>query len=126
MKTGILKQNGVHLQDHEYATVKYFLDRGYDVILIPAVQVKGMKTPDIEFDGIVWEMKSPTGGSDHTIKHNLSRAKKQSRNIIVDLRRCKLPEDQAIKDLQHHFELSKRFRRMKIIKKDENMLDYKK
>lgn len=96
------------------------------MILIPAVQVKGMNTPDIELDGVVWEMKSPTGGGELTIKHNLARAKRQSRNIIVDLRRCKLSDEQAVKDLLHHFRLSKRLRQMKIIKKDEELLDYRK
>ena len=32
-KKGQLKQNGVHLKDHEYNTVKLFLNMGYDIEL---------------------------------------------------------------------------------------------
>ena len=85
-----------------------------------------MNTPDIAINGVVWEIKSPTGGSKHTIKHNLQNAKHQSSNVIVDLRRCKLSDDQAIRELKHHFQLSKRLRRMKIITKSDEILDYSK
>ena len=85
-----------------------------------------MNTPDIQMEGVVWEMKSPTGGGKHTIKHNMQNAKHQSRNVIIDLRRCKWPEDKAIKEIERHFNLSKRFQRMKIITNSENLLDYRK
>lgn len=124
MEKGKLKQNRVHLEDHEYKTVKLLLEHGYDIELIPPMQVKGMNTPDIQFDGIVWEIKSPTGGGKHTIKHNIQNAKRQSRNVIIDLRRCGLPEERAIKESEHHFSLSKRLQRMKIITKSEEILDY--
>lgn len=126
MEKGLLKQNGVHLLDHEYETVKLLLENGYSITLIPPMQIKGMNTPDIMFDGIVWEMKSPTGGGKYTIKHTVQNAKHQSSNVIVDLRRCKLQDEHAIRELKHHFELSKRLRRMKIITKYENILDYTK
>ncbi len=126
MNKGIFTQNGVHLADHEYSTVKFLLNQGFDITLIPPLQVKGMNTPDIAINGVVWEIKSPTGGSKHTIKHNLQNAKHQSSNVIVDLRRCKLSDDQAIRELKHHFQLSKRLRRMKIITKSDEILDYSK
>ena len=126
MARGTLTQNGVHLADHEYATVRLLLDQGNDITLIPPLQVKGANTPDISLNGVIWEMKSPTGDGKHTIKHNLQNAKKQSRNVIVDLRRCKLPDDRALKELEHHFQLSKRFRRMKVITKSAEILDFSK
>ena len=112
--------------EHEYSTVKYFLAQGQDVELIPPLQVKGMNTPDIQINGVTWEIKSPTGDGKHTMKHTIQNAKHQSRNVIVDLRRCGLVEDQAIRELEHHFNLSKRLRRMTIITNSENKLDYKK
>ncbi len=126
MNKGNLIQNGVHLEEHEYKTVKYLLEMGCNIELIPPVQVKGMNTPDIQIDGVVWEMKSPTGGGKHTIKHNIQNAKHQSRNVIIDLRRCKLLEEQAIKEAKHHFELSKRLRKLKIITKSGDLLDFSK
>ena len=74
MEKGTLKVNGVHLENHEYATVKLLLINGYNVELIPASQVKGMRTPDISIDGVLWEIKSPTGSGKHTMKHTLQNA----------------------------------------------------
>ena len=56
MERGILKTNGVHLEEHEYATVKLLLELGYNVELIPTSQVKGMRTPDISINGVLWEI----------------------------------------------------------------------
>ncbi|MCR5025025.1 MAG: hypothetical protein K6A90_11940 [Lachnospiraceae bacterium] len=56
----------------------------------------------------------------------MKHAVTQSENIIVDLQRCKLNEEQAIRELEHHFKLSKRIRRMKIITKDKEILDFEK
>lgn len=47
MGKGNLKQNGVHLQDHEYATVKLLLENGFDIELIPPSQIKNLKMPDM-------------------------------------------------------------------------------
>ena len=123
-----LKQNGVHLTDHEWATVRLLLDADSKrtVELIPPIGGDKVNTPDIETDSIIWEIKGPEGGGKNTIRHNLERAKKQSRNIIIDLRWCRLREESAIKELEQRFQLSKRFRRMKIITKDKEILDYSK
>ena len=126
MAKGILTQNGVHLQEHEYATVKLLLENGYNVELVPTSQIKGMRTPDLVINGITWEMKSPTGSGRHTIKHTLQNASHQSVSVIVDLRRCGIPEDKAVKELEQGFQLSRRFRRMKIVLKSGELLDYQK
>ena len=57
MEKGNLTQNGVHLQDHEYSTVKLFLDKGIDVELIPRSQIKKYRQPDIMMGGVAWEIK---------------------------------------------------------------------
>lgn len=96
MVKGALIQNGVHLEDHEYETVKYFLDLGADIELIPPSQIKYLRMPDIIMNGISWEMKSPVGKGKYTIQNILQSAAGQSRNIIIDLRRCKMPSEEAI------------------------------
>ena len=57
MKTGILKTNGVHLQPHEFHTVRLLLDNGYDVELVPTAHIKGLQMPDIMLNGVPWEIK---------------------------------------------------------------------
>ena len=123
MKKGTLTQNGVHLQDHEYATVRLFLEAGYDITLIPPIQSKGVSTPDMEMLGIIWEMKSPQGKSRNTIKHTFQNAGHQSSNVIIDLQRCKLADEDALKDIRYHYKISKRIKRLKVITKDKNIID---
>ncbi len=126
MKKGNLKTNGIHLQDHEYATVKLFLKEGFDIELIPPVRIKDVRTPDFTMGGISWEMKSPEGGSKSTIRHTIKHAVTQSSNLIIDLRRCRIDDNLAIKELEQHFKLSKRIRRMKIVTKNLIILDFSK
>jgi len=114
---GALIQNGVHLEDHEYETVKYFLDLGADVELIPPSQIKYLRMPDIIMNGISWEMKSPVGKGKYTIQNILQSAAGQSRNIIIDLRRCKMPSEEAINKIRREFDKSKNIHCMKVIQK---------
>ncbi|MBO4506416.1 MAG: hypothetical protein J5728_08335 [Lachnospiraceae bacterium] len=115
MKEGKLTQNGVHLQEHEYSTIKALLEHGLDVELIPPSQIKGYYNPDIIINGISWEIKAPEGNGRNTMKHNIQHALIQSHNIILDMRRCKLDPTTAIKSAEREFYHSKRTRRMKII-----------
>lgn len=123
-KKGKLTQNGVHLQNHEYATVKLLLEQGYDIELIPPSQIKSYRTPDIMMDGVPWEMKAPEGNGKRTVQNTLQDAAGQSRNVIIDLRRCSMPEDIAAKRFGTEFNKSRSFRRMKIITKNEEILDF--
>ena len=126
MEKGKIITNGVHLEDHEFDTVKLLRDQGLDIELIPQSQIKGLRRPDIVFQGISWEMKSPKGNGRNTIKHTIQNAGHQSSNIIVDLRRCRLSTDDAVKELEYYFKISKRIRRLKIIVDSENIIDYSK
>ncbi|MBR1816264.1 MAG: hypothetical protein IJ763_06145 [Lachnospiraceae bacterium] len=126
MKKGKLIQNGVHLKSHEYNTVKIFLELGYDVELIPPSKIKGFRMPDIMLQGLPWEMKSPEGSGKRTFKNTVQNASHQSENIIIDLQRCPLAQEQAINELEHYFRLSRRLKRMKIVTKEKIVLDIKK
>ena len=124
MNEGKLAQNGVHLQDHEYKTVKLLLENGFDVELIPPSQIKGLRMPDIMMGGIPWEMKSPEGDGKKTIQNTMQNAAHQAGNIIIDLRRCKINEEKAIRGFEREFNLSKRVKRMKIITLEEKNLTF--
>ena len=126
MEKGKLKQNGVHLEEHEYQTVKFFLEQGYDIELIPPSKIKHLQMPDLIMQGVPWEMKSPKGDGKYTIKNVVQNASHQSENIIIDLRRCHIPEEKTIKEISRYFEKSKRIRRIKIITKSCETLDFSK
>ena len=74
MGKGKLTQNGVHLQDHEYATVKLLLELGNDIELIPQSQIKKLRQPDIMMGGVAWEIKAPIGTGRKNIENILQSA----------------------------------------------------
>ena len=71
-------------------------------------------------------MKSPVEAGKYTIKNIVQNASHQSVNIIIDLRRCKMMDDEAIRKIRHYFDLSKRIRRVKIITKAAEIIDFSK
>lgn len=126
MQEGHLEQNKVHLEKNEYKTVKFLLDQGYDISLIPPSQIKGMTTPDIMINNRPWEIKVPLSNGKYTIKNALQKASHQSENVIIDLRWCKMDDNKAVKEILHHYYRSKRIRKLIVITKNEEMLDFSK
>ena len=61
------------------------------------------RTPDFEIKGIRWELKSPMGNGKNTIKNALHSARKQSANVIIDLRRIKMYQPKALSNIQYYF-----------------------
>ena len=125
-RRGIVTPNGVVLETHETATVTYFTELGFDIELIPKSQVEGIHRPDIIMDGLEWEIKSPKGTGKWLIKNTLQRAQKQSTNIIIDLRRAKLPQEKCMNALIREFNHSKRIKRLKIITQTGKLLEFSK
>lgn len=126
MKIGKITPNGVSLEKHENDTVVFFTNLGYNIELIPPSNTPKAKTPDFMMDGKAWEMKSPQGKSSVTVEHAFKRAAKQSENIIIDLRRIKIPTDQTKTALEKLFGASRRVRNLKIITREQQLLDFKK
>lgn len=67
-----------------------------------------LKNPDLKIKGQIWELKSPVGNSKNTIHNIIKTARKQSPNIIIDLRRCKLNERNALARVRETFKRRKR------------------
>ena len=126
MKKGVLIQNGVHLEDHEWKTVKYFLDKGIKVELLPKSDIKDFHIGDFIMEGLVWEAKAPIGDGKKNVENKVQEASHQSSNIIIDLRRSRMQDDKAAKAYEQEFWKHKGLRRMKIIRKDGNLIDIKK
>lgn len=82
------------------------------------------KTPDIDVGGAKWEIKSPTGNGKKTIDNNLRAAHKQSRNIVLDLRRAKLHQSKAIARINYYLSSGPhKVKRLKIISKTLKVID---
>lgn len=88
------------LQPYEIATAEilsvYFQCQ---VTFMTARNAYKIKTPDIEMNGQMWELKNPHGSSKrHTIKDQLKRGKQQSRNIVIDTGMTPLSDEFLMKE----------------------------
>ena len=126
MKKGKIIPNGVILEKHEYKTVLFFTEMGIDVELIPKSERKGVHAPDVIMNELKWEIKSPKGEGKYLMQNTIQKAVKQSKNVIVDLRRTKRSQERCLKELEKEFNNSRSLRRLKIITKSRRMLDFEK
>lgn len=111
-------------EEHELETAKYFASRGKTIIFLKPSDIPNTHTPDIIIDGIEWEMKCPLGNSKRTIETNIRQAVKQSHHIIIDLRRIKVPEKVCLAQLEKLFYSRKDIRKLLIIKKNQELIEY--
>ena len=124
VKRGKIIPNGVVLKEHELSTVVLLTCLGFDVELIPKSNIKGVHTPDVRINGILWEIKSPKGEGKSLMKNTIQKACKQSSNVIVDLRRTKRHQEKCLNELQREFAHSKTLKRLTLITKKRNIIDW--
>jgi hypothetical protein len=118
---------GVFIDKHEKIAVDFLAsDIGYDVTFLVPDRRKGTKTPDIEMNGLLWEIKSPTGKSSRTIENNLRLALLQSSNIILDLRRMdgRIPTHKLLKEAERRFVNAKKMKHLIVITREEKHVDF--
>ena len=106
----------------EFLTAKFLANLGKDVVFIEPSQAKNSRTPDIEMDGIEWEIKCPRANSKYTIQHAFRSALEQSPNMVFDLRSAKAPT-QSKNRLEFEFEKEKRAKRLIIILRGGEIID---
>jgi hypothetical protein len=87
---------------------------------------KGVRTPDIRMNNLNWEIKCPIGKSAATIKRAFKTAFRQSPNIVFDLRHSKMPDKVNIPKLEKEFYDIKGAKRLIIITKACQKLDFEK
>ncbi|MCL2280307.1 hypothetical protein FWC31_00245 [Candidatus Saccharibacteria bacterium] len=121
-ETGKIVPNGVRIEKHEYETVLFLTEQGFDVELIPP---KNSRSADLIMDGITWEMKCPRGSGERTIEKLFQKALHQSVNLIFDLRKIALHGEKARKQTVRQFELRRSVKRLIIITKTGKILDMK-
>ena len=83
-----------------------------------------MKSPDLLLKQEIWELKSPRGNSKNTMHNNIKSARKQSVNIVIDLRYCKMNRNKAISRIRDAYKKRKRKKgRYYIIEKSGKIVD---
>ena len=125
-KAGKLNKNGIKLEPHEEKTAKFLTLYGFNIEVIRPINIPKTKNPDFLISGAIWETKSPEGKSKNTIERKFHEASSQASRLILDLRRIKRTERNAMKDVFREFEKSKGINRLLLITKSEKLLDCKK
>lgn len=86
--------------EHEVLTALRLAETGLDVLFRVDSRDEGAKNPDAEMNQQVWEFKAPTGEGKNTIDSQMKRAGKQAERLVLDLRRSKLDDKEAIGDIR--------------------------
>ncbi|GBG96099.1 hypothetical protein [Lactococcus termiticola] len=123
---GKILPNGVVLENHEMATVVFLTELGYDIELIPPSRIEGLRSPDIRMLEIAWEIKTPKGSSRWTIENQFRRAVKQSSHLVFDARRLKMPSGKIIREVSKQFYHFKGIKRLMLITKQGDLVDFEK
>lgn len=124
----IVTPPGVFVDIHEKLVADFLAaNMGYDVTFLVPNRRTGAKTPDIEMNGLAWEIKSPKGKSSRTIENNLRLALQQSPNIVLDLRRMdgRVPTHKHLKEIERRFNDAKAIRHVMVITRQEVAIDFK-
>ena len=119
---------GVFLDVHEKLAADFLAAKmGYDVTFLVPNRRKNAKTPDIEMNSFLWEIKSPKGKSSRTIENNLRLALKQSPYIVLDLRRMdgRIPTLRLLTEAERQFNLARSMKRLIVITRQETHIDLK-
>lgn len=119
---------GAFVDIHEKLVADFLASQlGYDITFLAPARRKGVKTPDIEMNGLKWEIKCPKGRSSRTIENNLRLALQQSPNIVLDLRRMdgRVPTRKLLCETERQFSLAKSIRLLIVITRQEEYVDFK-
>jgi len=82
------------------------------------------KSADIVMHGVQWELKCPTGASKSTIRNQFRRASRQSKNIVIDVRRTKLEYSSIEKEVLFQIKERPYIKKVILIDKFEKCIDF--
>lgn len=95
-----------------------------DIIFI---RKKSSVSPDLEIVKLhqIWELKSPLGNGKRTMANNLREASDQADNVVLDLSRCKMNNDNAISRISAFLRSGDtKIKRLLVIQKDKKVLTF--
>lgn len=93
----IPRDDNTALRAHELLTIYSLVRAGYDVEILPIKYGDHVKSPDIQMNGVEWEMKAPKSNNPKRIERRIRDAVKQSQNVIFDSHRMSNLPDHIIK-----------------------------
>ena len=110
------------LHFHELSAFALLLEH-FDTDIV-CINPGDKRTPDLRVGKIEWELKSPRGSGPDTIEKILKKAARQFANVILDLSRIKMNNDQAISRTRHYLKNNRHYiDRLLIITKERRIID---
>ena len=119
---------GVFIDKHEKLAVDFLATKiAYNITFLLPDRRKGSKTPDIEMNGLPWEIKSLKGKSSRTIENNIRQALRQSPYIIIDLRHMdgRVPTKKLVDKVESQFNIAKPIKHIMVITRQDTILEFK-
>lgn len=97
---------------------------GKHVQMAPRVNFpEKIPSPDYLVDGLKFDLKEISGSGKGVVDGNLRKAKQQSENVVFDVTRTKLSNDEILSQLEKVYELNRRGLGIAIIKDGEELID---
>lgn len=97
---------------------------GKHVKMAPRVNFpEKIPSPDYLVDGLKFDLKEITGSGKGVVDGNLRKTKQQSENIVFDVTRTKLSNDEILSQLEKVYDLNRRGLSIAIIKDGEELID---
>ena len=75
---------GPELKDNEWIA-RFLADNGETIKLLPVSSEPGVKNPDAEIDGLIWEFKTNHTGTSNSIHNGIKRASHQADNVLLHI-----------------------------------------
>ena len=97
---------------------------GKHVKMAPRVNFpEKIPSPDYLVDGLKFDLKEITGSGKGVVDGNLRKAKQQSENVVFDVTRTKLSNDEILSQLEKVYDLNRRGLGIAIIKDGAELID---
>lgn len=97
---------------------------GKHVQMAPRVNFpEKIPSPDYLVNGLKFDLKEITGSGKGVVDGNLRKAKQQSENVVFDMTRTKLSNDEILSQLEKVYDLNRRGLGIAIIKDGEELID---
>ena len=114
-----------YLRPHEWETINFLLDQGFELETILESRIKGEHTPDIKMNNLFWEVKSPRSDSSSIMKNTLRDAQRQADNIIISLKRTARPDEKCLREIEDWFKDHKKIKRIWVVTKRNKLIKIK-
>jgi hypothetical protein len=109
------------LADYEISSAEILAE--YFKSDIEFVSRSNQKRPDFLINGMLWELKSPTGTGKHTIKRQLQTAWHQSPNVVIDASRSKMHGTRIRREVEYQFRIVKSVKKLLFISKAGKVIE---